>query len=301
MSEAAATDDTEIVVECEELEDSSVPLRQGDVLEWLGDQTDPWRRFAIVVTADCDLAHQKHSGLLACVPALPHDEYLSLFPLPARVAKAKTKLLERAAALVRGYQEANRPEFTVAMSDEAIAAWIEAVAPEEIIAELRVTDKKEAKLITDVLTAIRACSSSTAAGGLDPQLDALTHAWLVTQGKSGFAERRRVFARELLDLLGRLPGDAVFLHGLSPRHRGGYVVYLRAILNVDEAAVACSVPDLREGSVTAKRIARLSSPYVFHLSQALGQVFSAIGLPSRYEESRDAFIARRASDYGETQ
>src|SRR5438093_11944854 len=117
MSEAAVTGEAEIVLECDELQDSSVPLRQGDVLEWVGDQTDPWRRFAIVVTADCDLAHQKHAGVLACVPVLPHEEYLSLFPLPARVAKAKTKLLERAAALIRGYQESNRPEFTVAMSE----------------------------------------------------------------------------------------------------------------------------------------------------------------------------------------
>jgi hypothetical protein len=144
MSEAAETGQIEIVLECEGLEDSSVPLRQGDVLEWIGDQTDPWRRFAIVVTADCDLAHQKHAGLLACVPVLPHDEYLSLFALPARVEKAKAKLLERAAALIRGYQESNRPEFTLAMSDEAIAGWIEAVAPEEIVAELRVTNEKEA-------------------------------------------------------------------------------------------------------------------------------------------------------------
>jgi hypothetical protein len=300
MSGAVPATETELVVECEELEDSSAPLRQGDILEWLGDRADPWWRFAIVVTADCDLAHQKHQGLLACVPVLAHDDYLALFPLPSRLARARAKLLERAAALIRGYQESNRPEFPLAMSDEAIAAWIDAVAPDEIITELRVPDGKDAKHLTDVLGAIKTCTSAAAAGGFEPQLDALTHAWLVTQGKSGFAERRQVQARELVDLLGRLPGDAVFLHGLSPRHRDGYVAYLRAILTVDEATVARRVPDLRDGSVKAKRISRLSSPYVFHLSQALGQVFSAIGLPSRYEVSRDAFIARRAADYGGT-
>lgn len=300
MSEAPATGEEEFVLECEELEDSSVPLRQGDVLEWLGHQSDPWRRFAIVVTADCDLAHQKHAGLLACVPVLAHDEYLSLFPLPARLERANAKLLERAAALIRGYQESNRPEFPVAVSDDAIAAWIDAVSPDEIAIELRVPEGKEAKQLVDVLAAIKTCLTAMTTGGLDLQLDALTHAWLVTQGKSGFAERRQVVARELLDLLGRLPSDAMFLHGLSPRYRCGYVAYLRAILNVDEATVARRVPDLRDSSVTAKRIARLTSPYVFHLSQALGHVFSAIGLPSHYEASRDAFIVRRAADYGGT-
>lgn len=77
-------------------EDATLPLRQGDVLEWLGDRMDPWRRFAIIVTADCDLAHQKHAGLLACVPVLAHDEYLALFPLAGRLEKARSKLLERA-------------------------------------------------------------------------------------------------------------------------------------------------------------------------------------------------------------
>jgi hypothetical protein len=299
MFEGAA-EDTEFVVECEELGDPSTPLRQGDVLEWLGDHTDPWRRFAIVVTADCDLAHQKHAGLLACVPVLAHEDYLALFPLPARLAKAKAKLLERAVALIRGYQEANRPDFPVAMSDDAIAGWIDAVEADEIAEQLRVTEEKTARQLVDVVTAIKTCSRAASTGGLDPQLDALTTAWLVTQGKSTFEERRPALARELLDHLGRLPGDAIFLHGLSPYLRTGYVAYLRAIVNVDEGTVARRVPDLRDASAAAKRIARLTSPYVFHLSQALGQVFSAIGLPSRYETSRDAFIAHRMAHYGGT-
>ena len=102
------------------------PLRQGDVLEWLNDQSDPWRRFAIVVTADCDLAHQKHAGLLACVPVLAHEDYLALFPLPARLGRARAKLVERASTLIRHYQAENRADFPLALSDDAIAAWLDA-------------------------------------------------------------------------------------------------------------------------------------------------------------------------------
>lgn len=298
MSDTAATEGVESIVECDELEDSSLPLRQGDVVEWLNGQDDPWHRYAIIVTADCDLAHQKHAGLLACVPVLPHEDYLALFPLPARLGRARAKLLERAFALIRGYQKANRPDFPLALSDDAVVAWIDAAGPEEILRELRVTDEKQAKELADVLGAVQGCSRASAAGGVDAQLDALTVAWLVTQGKSTFAERRPVLARELLDHLGRLPGDAVFLHALSQRHRAGYVAYLRSIVNVQETTVARRVRDLRDATMTVKRIARLKSPYVFHLSQALGHVFSAIGLPAQYEASREAFIARRLTDYG---
>jgi hypothetical protein len=299
MSDAAATEDGDPIVECEELEDSSLPLRQGDVLEWLTDQVDPWRRYAIVVTADCDLAHQKHGGLLACVPVLAHEDYLALFPLPARLGRAKDKLLERACALIRGYQTENRPDFPLPLSDEAVVRWIETASSQEMVRELRVTDKKQARELTAVLEAIQGCSRASIAGGVDTQLDALTVAWIVTQGKSTFHERRPVLARELLDQLARLPGDAVFLHALSQGHRSGYVAYLRSIVNVRETAVARRFRELGDATMTVKRISRLKSPYVFHLSQALGHVFSAIGLPAQYEASRDAFIAGRVTDYGD--
>jgi hypothetical protein len=298
MLEAGAMAEEEAVLECQELEDASAPLRQGDVLEWLNDSGDPLRRFAIVVTADCDLAHRKHSGMLACVPVIEHERYLALFTLSARLEKAKGKLLEAGTALIRRFQEANRPEFPIGMSDSAIFEWIDAVGPDEIVKELRVSEEKEARRLIELTTAIRTCSGAAADGGFDTQLDALASAWLVTQAKSGFTERRQVLARDVLSTLNNLPGDAVFLHGLSPQYRLGYVVYLRAILNVDERAVARRVTDLRDSTVAAKRIARLTSPYVFHLSQALGHVFSAIGLPAHYEASREAFINRRADVYG---
>src|SRR4029078_3336058 len=140
MSETAAEGQSDFIVECDELEDSSLPLRQGDVLEWLGADGDPWRRFAIVMTADCDLAHQKHAGLLACVPVLTHEDYLALFSLPSKLDRAKAQLLGRSFALIRRYQAENRPDFPLEMSDEAIVAWLEAADAEEIVRELRVND-----------------------------------------------------------------------------------------------------------------------------------------------------------------
>jgi hypothetical protein len=286
------------VVESEELDDSSLPIRQGDVLEWLNDKSDRWRRFAIVVTADCDLAHQKHGGLLACVPVLEHEEYLALFPLPARLARAKAKLLERASAQIRQYQAENRPDFPVPLSDDVIAAWIDSGDGREIVDELRVPEGKAAEDLQQVVGAIQGCTRASAAGGLEGQLDALAAALVATQGKSTFDERRATVARELLDQLGRLPGDAIFLHALSRQYSNGYVAYLRALVNIDEGTVARRARDLSDGATGAMRISRLASPYVFHLSQALGHVFSAIALPAQYESSREAFIAGRAAEYG---
>ncbi|MGH3005679.1 MAG: hypothetical protein ACRDOS_07240 [Gaiellaceae bacterium] len=219
MAEAGAGEGVNFIVECEELSDSSAPLRQGDVLEWLNEGADPWKCYAIIVTADCDIAHQKHGGLLACVPVLPHDDYLALFPLPARLSTAQGKLLERATSLIRQYQAANRPEFPVALSDGAVVAWIEASSADEIIDELMVADGKPADQLGDMLSAIRQCSTATSSGGFDVQLDALARAILVAQGETNFEKRREALARELLDRLQRLPGDAIFLHALSTSNR----------------------------------------------------------------------------------
>ncbi|BAK36319.1 hypothetical protein MLP_33050 [Microlunatus phosphovorus NM-1] len=40
----------------------------------------------------------------------------------------------------------------------------------------------------------------------------------------------------------------------------------------------------------SKRIARLSSPYRYRLTQQLGDVFAAIGLPEEYERRRDELL-----------
>ena len=90
---------------------------------------------------------------------------------------------------------------------------------EEIVRELRVTNEKQANELTKIVAAIQQCSR--ASGDVDSQLDALTAARAVTQGKFNFDEQRPIVAREVLGQLSGLPGDAIFLHGLSGQHRDG--------------------------------------------------------------------------------
>src|SRR6266511_2857743 len=76
--------------ECEEAL-ANQPLRQGDILEWPVISTEhpaPWRQFGVVITADCDIAMEKHDGLLSYVPILPLPDYLRLFYLPKMISRA---------------------------------------------------------------------------------------------------------------------------------------------------------------------------------------------------------------------
>jgi hypothetical protein len=70
----------------------------------------------------------------------------------------------------------------------------------------------------------------------------------------------------------------------------GWIAYLRLVREIQHDQVAVRQPDLRRKATTAKRVARLRSPYIYRLTQQLIDVFAAIGLPSEYEESRSSLV-----------
>lgn len=229
----------EPVIECEEIDDSRIPLRQGDVLEWLGGDGDPWRQHAIIVTADCDIAHSKHDGVLACVPVLHHETYLAQFALPLRLVTARDKLLEQARRAIREAQEANRPDFPEPMTDQTLTAWIDGVPSGEIVAALRLDNPRQATKLGGILEAIRECAAAIDGQGFAQQVKTLAEVLVLQQGGDADA-KSTLLAREALNRLGGLPGDAVFIHALSSSRCDGYVVYLRFIVNIAEGEIATS-------------------------------------------------------------
>ena len=69
------------------------PLRQGDVLERVADDATAWNRHLLVMTADCDFAHDKHHGRVTCVPLMTKDEYLLELQIPKFRHQALVKLV----------------------------------------------------------------------------------------------------------------------------------------------------------------------------------------------------------------
>ena len=173
---------------------------RSNVLEWLdSDQGD------LSATA----CHRRHSGLRPRLPEAcgPTGVCPSATPrgLPSTLS-ALSETQPGEGEVVRAWQRAhsklpkaeNRPDYPLALSDKAIASWIDSVGTEDIVRELQVTDQKRVSELTSVVDAIRVCSHSHAAGGFGTQLDALANALIVTDGKSSFDERRSRLARELL-------------------------------------------------------------------------------------------------------
>ena len=179
------------------------------------------------------------------------------------------------------------------MSDAAIDGWIAHTDADGMLATLRAQGDARAEQFQALVKWLRARPAIEDGLKLKEQIAALAQAKILSGSSKDEESLVATLTRENVDRMTNPPGDAVFLHGLGGSLTAGYIAYLRRIDNVDEANVALRFRDLSDSSKVAKRISRLSSPYVFRLTQQLAQVFSAIGLPGSYEESRARFVSEQ--------
>lgn len=280
--------------ECQAADDDR-RIRQGDVFEWLekGDR-DPWTIFGLVVTADCDIAHAKHRGILSYVPLLDLRDYLALFHLPAKVERAATPLREQIVRTIRGLQAERAPEFPEPISEPAALRWVREVTADGVADELNVPAGKDRERFVALGADYAVAEGSLSTGTFDALLNALVHLRTRQAGN-----RDQVFSKiwqEIETLVAALPGDAFFIGCIGPDHAKGYVAYLRLVREIEQARIAVRQTDLRDSGFYARRVAALKSPYVYRLTQQLAEVFAAIGLPSEYEDARRDLLRRSAKE-----
>lgn len=267
--------------ECDDLDDPKVELAQGDVFEWIESDGDPWKRFGVVVTADCDIAHGKHSGVLSYIPVISARDYLEIFHLPKAVERLRIKLDKDLVQLLTRLQSANQKEFTIPLADDVALSWFEREPVERIAQTLGATGREDERL--RLLASLKA-----AIADVQPNFSALVELVChVRAGTSGTELKtvRAALSKELQGVIETLPGDAMYIHAMGSRHRNGYVAYLRSVRDLKHAEVATRASALKTKPLT-RRIGRLRSPYIYRLTQQLANVFASIGLPTSYETAR---------------
>jgi len=125
--------------------DPAHPLSQGDVVRRVQD-ADIWDRFAIVVTADCDLAHNKHRGQLTCVPVVPLRDYLATYYLPMKLRELEGRLSEQLVALIRAAQRDNYKKHTNPISIGRAEQWVLETSPKDIAEQLMMDSSQRDRL-----------------------------------------------------------------------------------------------------------------------------------------------------------
>jgi hypothetical protein len=270
--------------ECEEITDDR-PICQGDIFERLTGSEDPWGRFGVVVTASCDIAQEKHRGILSYVPILPITDYLRLFYLPKLLERGLRPLAEELTREIHEYQAKNLPEFPQPLSEQASLEWVQQGGANEIAADLRITGEKARAKFTELLGDYLIVRRALESQAFQQQLEALAR-MRARQSKLDLDRAQENVRKDMQQALETLAGDCFFIGCIGTRNRSGYVAYLRLIREIQHDQIAIKHTDLHEKAALAQRIARLQSPYIYRLTQQLVDVFASIGLPDEYEKNR---------------
>lgn len=261
-----------------------VGLRQGDVILWTSVKdetaTDPWRRYGCIVTADCDIVQGKHGDVLSYVPLLATADYVRLFVFPKMLQVVLKPKLEQLKSTVRKLQQTHQPAFPEPLSDMAIESWLRENGPEEVLHGLGVPDGTEREEARTIMSNIVAAWEAEKNGTYSKLLDA------IVSMRGGDATHKKNVMDAVRNKFRDLPGDAFFIGKIAGVQEQGFVAYLRLVREVSISAVATRTSELSRPTIAGRRIARLTAPYVYRLTQQLGEVFSAIGLPQHYEDSR---------------
>ncbi|MEQ1504272.1 MAG: hypothetical protein ABMB14_18665 [Myxococcota bacterium] len=261
-------------------------LRQGDIFEWMTTHQDPpWRRWGLVVTADCDIVQRKHGNVLSYVPLIRTSDYTRLFMLPPLLEKALSVRHQQMMSAVHALQARYRPEFPDPLSAEAIETLLYGDGPDIVLDTLEVPPGEQRdrayQALADVADAVHAQR--------DGNMNAVFNA--IVRLRGGTPQNKDALRTQIEDKFARLPGDAFFIGRIQGADDSGFVAYLRLVRELSIPAIALKTPDLQRDGVSARRLSRLAAPFLYRLTQQLGDVFSSIGLPQAYENARREHVS----------
>lgn len=288
LAESTSEEPPSAFSECDEVTDDK-PMRQGDVFAWLSASSDPLAVLGLVVTADCDIAHAKHRGILSYVPILRLTDYLRLFHFPRVIERGLKPIVAELLKKILELQALNRPEFPEPISEQAAVRWVMETDLDEIANDLGLAEGKPRQRLIALGSAYRSAQAARQREEFDDQFEAIVR--LRSKTAEAAKQSRVNLWSEISALVRDLPGDAFFIGRIASDFTTGYLAYLRLVREVRDDQIAIRQTDLLQGSrAVAKRIARLRSPYIFRLTQQLGTVFGAIGLPTEYEDHRQQLV-----------
>jgi hypothetical protein len=268
--------------ECSPANDDQ-PLQQGDLFEWRAQSSDPYKKYGIIVTADCDLAQRKHFGVVSYVPILTLRDYWRLHVLPTRLDRILPPVLGQLTKIMRVAQQ-KLTAYPTPLSEAVVEEWIRSELTERIASVLEINNANIRKRLEQLAEGYVEGLNSKETGDFHEQFDAIV-SLRVSLGTNE-SKATDALREELTSNVESLPGDAFFLGALEDTDAKGFVAYLRFIRELDQSQVAIRFSDLQHPSVLARRTHRLRSPYMYRLTQQLGDVFSSIGLPEEYEAAR---------------
>jgi len=245
------------------------PLRQGDILriESSGSSQRPFS-LAAIINADCDMANEKHDGVIAVLPIYHFPEYLKIFWLPTFVGghmKSTSKTIQNLCKL----EEENVQE---------LIRWIKSPSDRlkfdlDKFAESFKFGKKESTSLVEAL------------GRLKITIDSQESMSLGCIGRLAPNPENcdKYIKDQVLEAKKGLGDGHFFVTDVKGDDGIGFVIRMRRIYSIDAnrcfpsySAYQANTNGQKDG---AFRLSRLTPHYKFKLAQIFAQQYSRIGLP----------------------
>ncbi|MEV4764509.1 hypothetical protein AB0J89_17990 [Micromonospora chokoriensis] len=276
----------EVFRECDPVVDGAA-ISQGDIFIFHDDSVDGgiWQKAGVIVTADCDIANDKHAGILSYVPILPLHDYLAWRVLPKIAEDRRKRSLQQMMEMVgRLENDSGIPKGLSASAVEVLATVDGGL--DDFDRHLRGMTPKDRDALSVTIDEIAICDRVRRSSTYVEQFAALASVLAPTKKKS----TEELLLSDIRSRLKTLPGDVFFIGSLAQGHVDGYMAYLRLIRETNLRQISTSYYNKDGRGIVADRVSRLRAPYIYRLTQQMADVFASIGLPEEYETARDSIL-----------
>ncbi|MCW3587165.1 hypothetical protein K6Y74_27760 [Burkholderia cenocepacia] len=245
------------------------PLRQGDILKISPNGSSPQPfSLAVIINADCDMAWEKHDGVIALLPIYRFTEYLQIFWLPGFI----NNQIEALSKTIRELCKINEDNIS------EIINWIESLEEhtsfdvDKFISRFEL-NKKNGQIVKNAIQRLMSAIASRQSMSLA----------CVKNFAPDPEDCDKYLSTQILDAKKTLGDGHFFVTDLKGDNSVGFVIRMRRIHSIDArrcfSAYSALQSTERGTEASAYRLSRFTPHYKFKIAQIFAQQYSRIGLP----------------------
>ena len=256
-------------------------IRQGDVVKKVGPVDQVVNEYAVILTADCDIAQKKSNNRMTLIRAVPINEFVGSYWASWELEKLVEKQLRAVTPFFSACAGKIDPSLR-ALTDARLLAWVRSDSPDEIFDVLGVMPTKHAKEFA-ALSALKGYVVFLEDQQDRDGLAALSRAY-VTLGRSLSDIRDRV--REALTTNSGFQ-DYLIIPNCPDNLQDGLAILMREVFTIPAEDILQSEYQARvQDRINCfARIGRLRDRVKYAVTQRIAFVFSRIGMEAAYEDS----------------
>lgn len=221
-------------------------LRQGDLIAF--QKAERLQQFGLVVTADCDLTQRKHARMVTLVSVVELVDIVECYLLPELCERKRSQIEAYLSKTFSLRLSLDLPEGRDELKSQAANSTANAALAGACLAAKTILQDVERLTYADYKLVME--SAGMQVGQLDERLSQQV------QNK----------------------GDLLVLPKLDRLEIKADIAWVRHVWQVPLRQIVFRTSELQDGF--GQRVARLSSPFRYRLTQLMSQVFSDIGLPN---------------------